>query len=262
MCSDRQVGTGGHRPDATNRWYHRFLASCTRAIGGNRHGHAYPPPVPRRRRQGGGRGRCLLDVPTGDRQGTRHPGHDAVGHHRRRRARGDPHAGEPLVRPLPRHAGRGPRLRGPLHDPAAGRPPRLGPERRRTHRGALPPRQHTGERPARRRHAAHAGPTPTARGTEGGCRSGRASRTTTPWATTSRPRCRSSSRWPTRSPCATPTTARSRPVPTPTDCSCGPEPTARRALTSPPSSTSGTASTTRQPATRGPRTRSACSRPA
>ncbi len=72
-----------------------------------------------------------------------------------RRARGDPDAGEPLLRPLFRHPQGRPRLRRPHGDPAARRPAGLAPEGQQGRDPALPLRHQHHQRPARRRHPAH-----------------------------------------------------------------------------------------------------------
>ena len=83
------------------------------------------------------------------------------------------------------------------------------------------------------------------------------------WAPTAPPSCRSRPRWPTPSRCARPITARCRPAPIPTGCSCGPAPTIRAARPAArPWSTPMTASAPPPRAMPGPPIPNGCSRPA
>ena len=112
-------------------------------------------------------------------------------------------------------------------------------------------------------HHAARGTTPSAPGTTAAWTSGCPPRAVSAWAPTAPPSCRSRPRWPTPSRCARPITARCRPAPIPTGCSCGPAPTIRAARPAArPWSTPMTASAPPPRAMPGPPIPNGCSRPA
>ena len=151
--------------------------------------------------------------------------------HRRREARGDPHAGEPVLRPL---------LRDAAGSPRASATSRSSPTRTGTTSSSSPtrPARTSGTcspttSPTRSTATSTTAGTATTRPGTAGCgTTGFRPRPKRRWATSPGTRSRSSTRSPTPSPSATATTRRSWRPPAPTGCTSGPA--RRRGWTSNP----------------------------
>ena len=209
------------------------------AVPGGRQPPAVPAGGRRARRSGGGRGR---GQPAG-RPYRPEPGRrGGDGDDRRPQARRDPHAGEPVLRPLLRHPAGRPGLL-PTSRSSSTRTARRSsssPTSRAPTSGTCCPSTWTPPRWTRRTRATSttAGPATTARATAGCGTTGSPPRPSRRWATSPATTCRSTTRSPTRSPSATATTSRYSGRPARTGCTSGRAPPAagRRTRRTTPSS--------------------------